>query len=483
MNFRFVKYSEYYSTAKLDEISCDKEIREILIRYTRIEWIKLLNYIATKIFLGDDINKIKLVQKEFFSGDFILFHRRANLAIIQFIFDINSIEFSLNNNHVTELDIFDLYLLVNEFLDLKETQTSLDTIESVFFSTFKIVSTSFNGTDLRLTLNLYQEYYNKLSETRNSQEIKRIISSKLGLEFDKVSDFLKFLASPDMSHSDPLSTIEKIVGINYDRIDEEWANRSRCGIPYEYNFLENFGIINHSNNYYVYDVFNLYYSLIRKIYDILFNQSVFDFPDFFGKKIIEPILINRLNKRFEKLTILNVQSKSYEYADFCILYDNSLILFEIKSAFFKPNIRYTNNYSYFVKSFDGKYVTNSGITQQIKRIVDLDCSYQKFKKLHGIGDKRIHVYPVLIAFDESLQSYGCNWYLNQKFRNQIEGLKFNNIECPGKYAVLTVNEMEILNNYSFSPNEQIEMLLKFLNQSQSTIPFRIFLESKNSTLG
>jgi len=486
MILQFKKYSEFYSISNLNKTHCVSLIRNILNKYKRIEWFKLLNTISSYIFLGDDIKKIEIAQNRLIGPiKFFLFHRRANLTLAQFIFDTNSSYFSYNKNQVNRNDIFKIYLLINEYLDLCETENSAGDNESIFFNTFKIVQTSFNGVDLRITQNLYQDYYDKFLETPRNREINKIISEKLGLEFETVSTFLRSFNSPEKKTiKNPLQLIEKIVGIDFNQIDEIWINRPiKCDIPYEYNFLENHAIIKYKDQYFVYDVFNLYYSLIRKIYDILFNQSVFDFPDFFGKNVIEPILLNRYKEQFSQLTILNVQSKKYEYSDFGILYKDIIFLFEIKSSFFKPNIRYTKDRSYFLKSFDGKYVTTSGINQQVNRIRDLDKKYDLFMESNSLKNKKYTFYTILIAFDESIQCLNCNWYLNKKYKEQIKGLNLSNISLSDQYAVLTVNEMELLRNKTDNINNQIEILLGYCNTSEKNIPMREFMEQRKENHG
>jgi hypothetical protein len=482
MTYRFVKYCEFYSTSKLDILTCENRIKVILIKYSRIEWFGLLTAVANGIFLGGDINRIKATQEVYFKSlDFFLFHRRANLLIAQFLFSLDSKDFPINRTQFENKDILDLYLLINEYLDLKETESSTDSIKSLFFNTFKIIQSSFNETDLRLILNLYLECYHKLLESPNTNKIKEIISSKLGIEIEIVSKFLNALKDPlSKDFSDPLSFISRVVGIKYDLIDPKWQNRRiKIGIPYEYDFLEESAIVDYNGTYYVYDVFNLYYSLIKKIYDILFNQSIFDFPDFFGKNILEPILIQRLNTQFSNvgINILNVQTKKFEYADFGINFDNTIILFEIKSIFFKPNIRYTSDYNYFFKSFDGKYVTKSGVNQQINRVVDLDKKFENFISQNSISDKKYTICTVLIAFDESLQCYGCNWYLNQKYQELIRRINLKQLSLSDHFAVITVNELELLNTKGLSALNQALIIKDYLNSSQNIIPFRTYLEN------
>lgn len=482
MTYRFVKYSEFYSDSKLDQITCESRIKAILIKYSRIEWFGLLTAIANGIFLGGDIKRIKAIQEVYFKSlDFFLFHRRANLLIAQFLFSLVSKDFLDNRNQFENKDILDLYLLINEYLDLKETESSSDSIHSLFFNTFKIIQTSFNASDLRLILNLYSECYHKLLDSPNAKKIKEIISSKLGIEIEIVSKFLNNLKDPQSKDFDnPLSFISKVVGIEYDLIDSKWENRKiKIGIPYEYNFLEESAIIDYNGTYYVYDVFNLYYSLIKKIYDILFNQSIFDFPDFFGKNIIEPILIQRLDNQFrhDGINILNVQNKKFEYADFGINFNDTIILFEIKSIFFKPNIRYTSDYNYFFRSFDGKYVTKSGVNQQINRIVDLDNNFEIFISQNSIYDKKYTIYTILIAFDESLQCYGCNWYLNQKYQELVRKIKLKKLSLGDHFAVITVNELELLNTKGLSALNQVLSIKDYLDSSQNIISFRTYLEN------
>ncbi len=482
MHDKFLKYSEFHYTPAFDKAQCDKWIRFTLKRYSRTMWLNLLSDVARRIIIGSDREVLLSAQRDLIQfTDGIIIHKRANLTLIQFIFDIKESEFNTNTLIIIE-NIRDIYLLINEFMDVCDVENQNGEINQfILFTTYKTIHTSFNDNDLKYSLEYFNEYYNEIEKQPNANNIKSIASSYLGCDFGEVVNFLKsFHQDEGRRSTSQISFAFQLVGLEYERIDEKWENRiPKLDIPYEFNFFENAAIICHQEKYYVYDVFNLFNSIVRKIYNALFNQVYFDFPNFFGKKIAEPVIIRRLLSQFYNtdIDVLRVKIRSKEYADFGIRYQKRIFLFEIKSTYFKPSIRSTPDIDYFIQSFDGKYVLKSGVRQQINRIKDLDNDYEFFLSQNRLDRKAYTIYPILLLFDESLQCYRRNVYLDQKFQSQASTMLLKNISISNNYASFTINELEALKTKYPDPILQLETIVKFIRmQDYYPDTFRGYLE-------
>ncbi|MCJ7446801.1 MAG: hypothetical protein MUO72_03830 [Bacteroidales bacterium] len=390
-------------------------------------------------------------------------------------------EFS-NNTDIKRIEVLDLYLLINECLDLSETEIIHDQApQKIFFSTFKIVHTSFNEGDLQVSMTLFLEYYQRISNDPEAQALKDSIKNVLGVEYIEIVNFLKSIQG-SFARTKSFEFLDKLIVINYENIDYAWENRNpKIPLPSDFCFLEKFPFIKKGSTYYSYDVFQLFHSIITRIYNVLFNQTDLNFKDYFGKKIIEPILINRLTKNLtsKKINLLKVQTKNYEYADFGLKNEKDIFLFEIKSIYFSPEIRFTQNLDFFLKSFDGKYVKNGGIEQQIKHIQDIDKNMSKFLRLNNLPREKYKFHLILIGFDEGLQSVGCNLYLNSYYKKRYLEIHpfLTNLDLSSDYGVVTINELEILFGKFESPDKKLDTLKKYILSTQKIYPFREFVST------
>jgi hypothetical protein len=481
MHRNFLKYSTVYNVKGYSLNEYIEKAKSILKNYQRIEWLKILTSFANKIFLGNDLSRYRELHKELCgNSQIIVIHRRANLLVAQLLFSINESQFSLQSE-VKNQDIIDLYLIINECLDYSEVEVMKGTSdENLLFSTFKIISTSFCSSDLKVSLNLFTKYYDKISSDPNSKILKPILQDELCVDLDTIIKYLKSFQDTKSSIK-PLSFLDKLIVLNYNEIDEKWLIRDPClPVPYEYNFVAMFPMIKHEGNYYVFDVYSLFNSIITRIYTILFSLDSFDFKDYFGKKIVEPVILKRLSDHFICRTIkeLKVQTRKHEYADFGIIQNRDIFLFELKSAFFTPEIRYTRNWDYFFKSFNGKYVTNSGIEQQLKHIVEIDTQITKFCNLNSLPVTKYKIHPILVGFDESLQCYGCNSHLNAYYKKRIDTIlpSLNNIEISTEFCLLTINEIELLAMKFEESQDRLDLIRSYILTPDKVIPFREFIE-------
>ncbi len=488
MIIKIYSFKDFFNNPLTSDL-CELEIIKILASNTRIHWFKFLHEIAKKIKFWNQEDILKL-QKEIFQKGFprkIVLNRRAVLVITQFLFSIKKPRFSIKDKPINSKDTTFLFLIINEYLDLKETLKIRKSLKKqLFFSTFKTIHTSYGAADIMIMHYFFEKFYQKITRLKQIDVYNKQLQKEIGYDHDSFNVFLNSLINGTISKSQ-FQDLKNISSINYDDIDALWQNRTvKLEIPFEYNFLENFPLVNENGIFYLYDHTNLFVSLIRKEFSVLANYNSADFRHEFGQDIAEPIIQEELTNMFqgEGVKIIKVSTKNYQYGDFGVCLDDKLLLFEIKSVYFKSEIRYSNNYEYFISSFNGKFVKKHGVEQQVRRVIDIDVNYEHFRQLTNLPDKKYTIYPIILSFDDSVQSIGCNWYINNRYAIYKKLLikKISHIKVSDTTCIISFNELKILNDKFSRAKEKAEKILEFIKRKPDIFSFREFIETKRPNI-
>jgi len=196
-------------------------------------------------------------------------------------------------------------------------------------------------------------------------------------------------------------------------------------------------LMKHGERYIVLD-WNL---LMNKIYDGLIfdfyntsgiktNQD-FDtlpkFKKFIGNEITEKFLFQRLlnkilDKKHCKLNLPEYDDQGEP--DGYFRKNSSIVLFEIKNAFFPASAIESCTYQDIKNTIDLKYNNKKkGIAQIIKQIQKLSQSPFYFDEYRGkIKTKNLQIYPVMIYTDKHFGMPGVSNYLNNEFNLKLDSL-------------------------------------------------------------
>lgn len=220
-------------------------------------------------------------------------------------------------------------------------------------------------------------------------------------------------------------------------------------------------IMKHGERYIVLD-WNL---LMNKIYDGLIfdfyntsgiktNQDFDTLPNFkkfIGNAITEKFLFQRilnniLDKKHCKLNLPTTDNKGEP--DGYFRQNSSIVLFEIKDAFFPASAIKSSTYQDIKNAIDLKYNNKKkGIAQIIKQIQKLSQSPFYFDDYKGkIKTKNLQLYPVMIYTDKNFGMPGVSNYLNNEFNLKLDSLNLR--QNFKKIQNLTFIDLDIFIRYN-----------------------------------
>lgn len=174
-----------------------------------------------------------------------------------------------------------------------------------------------------------------------------------------------------------------------------------------------------------------------------------------------------------------VSKDDFEYADFGVIHNKSILLFEIKSTLMGLNLRYESTTKMFFQEFDKRYASKkSGAGQQVERILNINKDFESFCKLTGLSiNQKYSVYNILLVFDDTLSAEGSNFYIRNKYETFIskEHKAITKIHTPIRNSLLTFNELHSLNKELKSSQERIQFLIEY---NKYDFSFNSFLSQK-----
>lgn len=472
---------EYYTFSKETGIKvsadfCEYYIKTIMLSYKMEMILRALSTVSIEIGSVNELDKLLKLQKDFFQipKDFpeIFVHKRATLTLFQLIYSFADEQFG-QSDKVSKRDLFLLYCLVNDLLNDREYIDIPKPVNTkMFFSSFKIIHTSFNNYDSQATHYFFVEYYNTILTLDDKDKYEEVIRNGLKIEFHDLIKILKSLSSG--SSEGIFNLIKEITSININEISTKWRDRvPKLPIPFEFGFLERYPLIKVNEDVLLTDFDNLFNSIVRSAYELLCYQDYSKFKSEFGKNIVEPVLIKLLEEMFmsDDIEIFKVSFTNIEYADFGIRYKNKIFLFEIKSSVLNQNIRFSSDYPTFIKSFNDKFVLKEGLDQQVKTLKKIDTELGLFRERTGIKNtNQLNFYPILLVFDESFQAFCTNSYLNNRFQimKRVNDFIPQKIHLANTHSTITFNEIYSLNKLDLKPIEKLTLIETYSDQDEKS---------------
>lgn len=430
----YKQYISYSDIFKKDVSSKDslRYIKLIFGKYRKLLILNFLSYVSMKIGVIPSQSHLRSVQKEFdINVDGITIHQRSVLVLYQIYYE--TIKFnSKNTNEVIEAnDVLLLFLYANQILsktDIIESELTTNEINTkILMMMMKIYVGVISAYDLNIMIEYYLAFYEKLLASQHFGVYDIAIKAKTNL---KIVDFIEILKNIKNHHklNKPFETFDKFSVLKYSNMNEIWNNRvPKLDIPNEYRFFEQYPMIKNENLFYGVPPLILFLSLIRKPYHLLSSDDNTKkyFRADWGKQIIEPVIKFYIRKIFEneEVRIIDFDFQNnygFEPSDIIIVFQDNIILLEIKSGYMALEDRYNSDEQIFKDSFENKYVYSGKKHQLINQLKILNEKYDLiFEKMNLKGEIKYKVHSGLLVFDEALSLLGFKRYLAKIFNEHL----------------------------------------------------------------
>ncbi len=476
---RYLQYSDLIDngTSKAD---CESKIRNIIISYSYETIIEALAYVAKTVgpsnALSDILNTQKLLFRFHYKQERVVVHREATNVLFQFVFSMRPIIYGIRTE-VNWRDIYILYLLVNDFINFcfdHNAERSGDLV--MFFNSSKSVRYLEDRVDIRAKAFLFSEYYKKIN-LLNDSIYNDLVVQNLGCSFD---EFFGALADLRQNSKFLYSLYDKFAVIDVSDIYGSWSRQNlTLAIPDAFLFLEKYPLIKIKDKYLVTDASNLINLSYSYLYSLFYEHRKNDFKSLFGKMVVEPVVIELIENVFVNYQIkkINVEKKGFEYADAGILFNDIIILFEIKSTYLRRDLLFANLQS-FEKHFNDRLVKKEGVSQQFGKLKIIEESYETFCRVANIPLRKYKILPVLLFYDEIVGSFYASRYMSSCFNDMIkyENANFTNFVMMNS-IVMTFTELYRLLKSNKAKNDKFMMLTSY-SKSRSQYPLNMFLNRK-----
>lgn len=212
----------------------------------------------------------------------------------------------------------------------------------------------------------------------------------------------------------------------------------------------------------IFDFFNN--SGLKETSDI---KSIPEFKKLIGYDITEKFIFNRLLKsiltnKYAKLILPDNDNNGEPDGYYRI--GNSIMIFEIKDAFFSAKAIESSSYKEIKKEIDTKFNGKKGTGQLIRHIKELkNKPFESDIYSNGkVKARNLKIYPILIYTDKHYSMPGVSNYLINEFDKKIEDLKLRS--SYEKIQPLTFLDLNfIIQNSKFLKNENLFKILDSLH--------------------
>ena len=487
---------EYGQVLLIDE--CKEKIYSILHSYKRELFINFISHIAVRFGINNDGEMVRNIQFELIGIDINkpLIHRSALNVLYQILIEYRDFSESDNRKTINARDIYDLFLLLNEFWDIEyddlmNYKNYNETQRLVFFG-IKLFYGIVSPEDVQAKSFYFRKIYDEIYNSGNFKNEIGIFEKSFNMSFNDYRRILTCLSERE-NGKEIYNLLNEKFSLDINEVERKWDERDpKLPIPYEFKFMIDYPILFSGNKKYVLNSYYLFLSLIMRCYYILCNKNVT--PNFRGtinKDIFENIIKDFLSEIFIDKNIKKINlnySKNKEYADWGMVWKNFIFLFEIKAGTISIQKKYGKDIEKFYKELSKKYIEEQGIIQQIKSFEEIDKNYDDFCKRCKIKTRRFlffkktyTIFPILLLYDDIFEIPAVNDYMRNKYLELIIKRKFN----PEKFilnendAIITFTDLFVFSNRKFNkPEEKITKLIKYF---RSRLPFRMFLEEEETS--
>lgn len=483
---KYYKHSDYYGFRKSLSYYF-MLINYVFDKYNSYTIISLLSKLAQEININNKPKNLFQIQNTIVKpiDDSIWLHRRALSTLFQIFYSRKHNRGDKTLLNIPGTDILELFLCANDILEISEEKLLKEIttpIERSLFVSFKWIGDLITATDIQASILLFKKYYERISMSDSFENYAAMFLNKTGIEFSDYLEILDNFSLKKINNYD-FNQISSLLSLNINEISEKWESRKpKLEVPFEYKFIETYPLIKFNDQLFVGGIHLLFIGLIRRAYHCLSGTNEGkNFRDLFGEKIVEPTIKDYLRDLLIDNTTkeLNVSKVDYEYADFGIIHNKSILLFEIKSTLMGLNLRYESTPKKFFQEFDRRYASKkSGAGQQVERLLDINRDFEGFCKLTRLSVNQDYiVYNILLVFDDALSAEGSNFYLRNKYEAFIskDHKAITKIYTPVRNSLLTFNELYILNKELKSSLDRIQFLIEYNKYDYS---FNSFLDQK-----
>ena len=483
---RYYKHSDYYGFRK--ELSYYFSLIEhIFSKYNSFTILNLISKISQEIGIDNEPKNLSRIQNKILKpiDNNIWLHRRSLSTLVQIFCSGKHNQDDINLYNIQGTDILELFLCSNDIIEASEEKLLPeinDPIERILFVSYKWIGDLVTATDIQASILFFKKYYERISMSDSVEEYAAMFLNETGIEFSDYLEILDNFSHKKIKHND-FNQISSLLSLNINEISEKWeARKPKLEIPFEYKFIETYPLIKFDEQLFVSGIHLLFIGLIRRAYHCLSGTNEGKkFRYLFGEKIVEPTIKDYLRDLLIDNTTkeLNVSKGDYEYADFGVIHNKSILLFEIKSTLMGLNLRYESTPKRFFQEFDRRYASKkSGAGQQVGRLLDINRDFEGFCKLTGLNANQDYiVYNILLVFDDALSAEGSNFYIRNKYEAFIskDHKAITKICTPARNSLLTFNELYILNKELKSSLDRIQFLIEYNKYDYS---FNSFLGTK-----
>ncbi len=469
---KYYKHSDYYGFKK--ELSYYFSLIEhIFSKYNSITILNLISKISQEIGIDNEPNNLTRIQNQITIpiDNNIWLHRRSLSTLVQIFCSRKHKQDDINLYNVQGTDILELFLCSNDIIEASEEKLLPeinDPIERILFVSFKWIGDLLTATDIQASTNIFKKFYDVISSSESFSHYCSIFASNTGLKFSSYIELLDNFSKQKFSKYN-FEQLSELLAVNFHDLSCKWdSRRPKLEIPFEYRFLETFPLIKLEENLYVLGLHLLFIGLLRKGYHCLSGTNEGkNFRESFGSQIVEPTIKEYLRELLIDNTTkeLKVSKNNFEYADFGVILNKSILLFEIKSTLMGLNLRYESTPKKFFQEFDKRYASKeSGAGQQVEKILEINKDFESFCKLAELSiNHKYEVYNILLVFDETLAAEGSNFYIRNKYEAFISK-NYNTItkiHTQNRNSLLTFNDLYVLNKELKSSQDRIQFLIEY----------------------
>ena len=478
---KYWTYSDEFNQ-KLSYQKCLIKLHSIFRNYRRELFIKAISHISKKFGIDNDKKMILKIQSELFGNRLNqnVIHRTALSALYQFILEFRDFSKHDLSNIIKPEDLFNIFIIINEILDrfYDSFRSRSNELENIIFQGVHIFHDIISPLDINAKAFIMHELYKRMiNDSKFADEIRHFNeNSKYSfLEYVAyIEKMIKLIDNRTLFH-----VLVNNYAFNLDDILQKWDNRYyKINPPFDYKFLQDYPLVIIQNNPNAISYYYIILSFLEKAYHLCSNKK---FRDNLGKHIFETIIKEFLRVIFisKEIKELNLKYNGYEYSDYGIIYEDKIILFEIKSGTIPISIKLGNDIDKFFEIINNKFIKKEGITQQINQLINIDNDFVKFCEVTKISSReKYEIYSVLLCFENAFDTPGTKMYFNQRFKEVSETKKFKSINfaCSDNYSILTFTEL--FNLSTLEKYSNVEKLNLFLESMKDYQPLREFISDK-----
>lgn len=404
-------------------------------------------------------NTLLKIHKKYLGLDNVnyIIHRRAIHLLSQIFYSFDNYSRCDTSTSLSAIDTFQVFLFSNTILDIVEGQDFTSDLK-IFYNSYKSSSDYINNFDLHNVFYFYIQFYKELKKSENYNSFNNIVLKEAKVSIDEFATQLEIMYLRKGTFN--LEILKDNFEINCEDTLRYWNMRNpKTPIPFEYKVLSEKPFVKfQGNSYILLSQYFILLALAKKIYFVLRGLDAQKFGNEFGK-IVEAVLTQYLRNSLENKICREINlkyDKNKEYADFGVVMDEIVFLFEIKSGMLSLAEKYEPDIEKFKERFDNKFVNKKGVVQQLNRLKEIHEDYKKFRKVTGLDENvKYRIIPILLFLDEEFFCTGFNQYIRSQFMDKKTELKIEiqNIRCARYNSSIVLSELKSSIDYLKEPQK------------------------------